>query len=114
PKPAFNVFKLLHELGDHRLESNSENALVTERRDGSLVIAVWNYAEPGETVPEKTFHLDMKGTHAKSYRMQFLDPEHGSSLAAWKSMGSPVSPTTAQIRELIKASDLPSSQEHAI
>jgi len=114
PKPAFNVFKLLHELGERRLESNSENALVTERKDGSLVIAVWNYAEPGETVPEKIFHLNMKGARANSYRMQFLDPEHGSSLAAWKTMGSPASPTTTQIQQLIKASDLPPSQEHAI
>ncbi|MGA8027049.1 MAG: glycosyl hydrolase family 39 [Bryobacteraceae bacterium] len=113
PKPAFNVFKLLHGLGDRRLAVDSENALVTERQDGTLVIALWNYAEPGQNVPAKTFHIGLKGGRAARCRIQFVDPDHGSSLAAWKSMGSPVSPTADQIRELIKASELAPPQEQS-
>ncbi len=114
PKAAFNVFKLLHQLGDRRLPNASENALVTKRGDGTLVIALYNYAEPGESVPEKTFHLDVKGSPAKNYRMQVVDPNHGSALKAWKDMGSPALLTTAQIQDLIRASELAPAEEHAI
>src|SRR3989449_4985148 len=44
PKPAFNTFKLLHELGDQRIDLNSDSALLTRKKDGSLVLALWNYA----------------------------------------------------------------------
>jgi len=47
PKPAFNAFKLLHTLGDERIELNSDSALLTRRKDGTLVMALWNYAPPG-------------------------------------------------------------------
>ena len=43
PKPAFNAFKLLHKLGDERIQLDSESALLTRRKDGALVLAVWNY-----------------------------------------------------------------------
>ena len=46
PKPAFNAFKLLHQLGDQRIELDSDSALLTRRKDGSLVLALWNYAPP--------------------------------------------------------------------
>lgn len=114
PKPAFRAFQLLHRLGDKRLPVHSENALATMRDDGSIVIALWNYAEPREDVAPKTFRLDVKGVAAKHYRMQFVDPDHGSSLKAWKAMGSPALPSTAQIHELIRASELAPPQEQAI
>ncbi len=114
PKAAYRAFELLHRLGDRRLAVDSENALATERADGSLVVAVWNYAEPGTKGRARTFRLTVKGSHAQRYRMQFVDPDHGSALKAWKGMGSPAFPTTAQIRELIKASELPPPQEHPI
>jgi xylan 1,4-beta-xylosidase len=46
PKPAFNAFKLLHELGEERITIDSNSALLTRKKDGSLVLAVWNYAPP--------------------------------------------------------------------
>jgi len=46
PKATFNIFKLLHALGNERLNVDSESALATRRLDGSLEIAVWNYAPP--------------------------------------------------------------------
>src|SRR2546422_7657947 len=33
PKAAFNDFALLHQLGDARLEANSDSVLVTRRKD---------------------------------------------------------------------------------
>ncbi|HEX3683794.1 MAG TPA: glycosyl hydrolase family 39 [Bryobacteraceae bacterium] len=114
PKPAFRAFQLLHRLGDKRLPVNSENALATVRDDGTIAVALWNYAEPGETVPAKTFRLDVKGAGVKHYRMQFVDPDHSSSLKAWQAMGSPASPSLEQIRSLIDASQLPSALQHPI
>ena len=111
PKAAFRAFQLLHRLGTKRLSIDSENALATVRADGTLAIALWNYAEPGQAAPVKSFRLDVKGTEARHYRMQFVDPEHGSSLKAWKAMGSPSLPALAQIRDLVQASQLSPPQE---
>ena len=114
PKAAYRAFELLHRLGAERLGVDSDNALVTESKDGQLVIALWNYAEPGQTAAPKTFHLALKNTKAKRYRMQFVDPSHGSSLAAWKDMGGPATPTLAEIGKLIEASQMAPAREYGI
>ncbi|MGA8030578.1 MAG: glycosyl hydrolase family 39, partial [Bryobacteraceae bacterium] len=114
PKPAFRAFQLLHQLGTKRLPVNSEDALATVGDDGKVVVVLWNYAEPGQQTPAKTFRLDVKGTEAKHYRMQFVDPEHGSSWKAWKEMGSPAWPSLDQIRTLIQASELAPAAERPI
>ncbi len=46
PKAAFNAFAMLHRLGDQRSQPDLANELVTKRPDGTLAIAVWNYASP--------------------------------------------------------------------
>ncbi len=114
PKAAFHVFELLHRLGDRRLPISSENALVTQRADGAVVIAVWNYAEPGERGSPKTFRLDIHGKQFTNYQMQFVDPDHGSSLKAWKAAGSPVTPTPGQIAQIKAASMLAHPERHSI
>ncbi len=114
PKAAYYAFQLLHKLGNRRLTADSENALVTERPDGTVVAALWNYAGPGEQVPPKTFHLSVPQAQFSRYRIQTVDPQSGSSLAVWKKLGEPVSPTIQQIRQIIKDSALPAPQEHAI
>jgi xylan 1,4-beta-xylosidase len=114
PKAAFRAFELLHELGDSRLTSDSENALVTRRADGTVVLALWNYAEPGQQGPEKEFRLQVKGAASGSYQLRVVDPRHGSSLDKWMSMGRPNLPTLAQIEELRRASALPPATSHAL
>jgi xylan 1,4-beta-xylosidase len=114
PKPAFNAFELLHQLGEQRLENKSENVLVTKRPNGAIVLAMWNYADPGQSGPVKSFRLDVKGTAATAYRLQVADPQHGSSLQKWLAMRSPVSPTTDQIEQLRKAAVMPPPTRHAI
>ena len=59
PKAAFNAFALLHRLGEQRLSPELKDALVTKRADGTLVIAVWNYADPGSGGVPKTFELQI-------------------------------------------------------
>lgn len=114
PKASYHAFQLLHALGDRRLRLDSENALATERADGTLVIALWNYAEPGERGASKKFRLQIKGMTTGQYRLRFVDPDHGSALKAWKEMGSPVSPTIPQSQQIRNASRLPAGEEHAI
>ena len=104
PKPAFHAFALLHKLGERRLDVSSENALVTQRSDGTVAAALWNYAEPGEKGALKTFQIRLTGTPFKSYRVQLVDPEHGSSLSVWRKLGSPLSPTLDQIQEIVNQS----------
>jgi xylan 1,4-beta-xylosidase len=114
PKAAFNAFALLHRLGDHRLANKSDSVLVTRRSDGTLVVALWNYAPAGEGGNSKTFRLDLKGTNQARYRIQIVDANHGSSLTRWHTLGSPAFPTLDQIRTLILASQMEPPEEHPL
>ena len=107
PKPAFNVFALLHDLGDERIAEPENDVLVTRRKDGSLVIAAWNLVEPEATGPDKTLTFDVKGLSKNAkLTIRRVDAQHGDTLDAWKKMGSPKYPTKAQIAELKKASEI--------
>jgi xylan 1,4-beta-xylosidase len=110
PKPAFNAFKLLHELGDQRIDAASDSVLVTRRRDGTLVLAIWNYAPPEGGGSPRTFSLRFRGVKAKQAAITFVDREHGDVRDAYEKMGSPRYPTQAQIQELRRAAELPSPE----
>jgi xylan 1,4-beta-xylosidase len=117
PKPAFNAFAMLHKLGDKRLMVNSDSALVTKRADGTVVIALWNYAPPvGNTASytpgqpagtSKQFSVDLKhlpaGAHVTMWR---LDETHGNAIAAFDRMGRPDFPNREQIVQLREAGKL--------
>jgi xylan 1,4-beta-xylosidase len=110
PKPAFNAFKMLHALGDERIEVDSDHVLATRRADGTLVIAAWNYVAPGTTgtAMSVTLHLP---TGARSARVSQLDHEHGDVNPAFVRFGSPDSPTRAQLAVLKRAAELPAAHE---
>ncbi len=115
PKPAFNGFALLHQLGDTRLDVNSDSVLVTRRKDGSLAIAVWNLFLPEEAGSPKSVTLHIKGLGSpQAARVTIVDKEHGSPLPAWEKMGRPAFPTPAQIEELRKAAALPAALSHPL
>jgi xylan 1,4-beta-xylosidase len=108
PKPAFNAFKLLHHLGDERIDVASDSMLVTRRADGSFVLAVWNLSlpdDPGHTV-NMAIHLKELTANRRA-EISELDSEHGSPLSAYHAMGDPISPTVQQYAELRKAAELP-------
>jgi xylan 1,4-beta-xylosidase len=116
-KPAFNAFAMLHKLGGTQIASSSDSALITRRDDGTVVLALWNYAPsvgdtasytPGEPVGSpKHFSIDLKhlatGAHATAWR---LDATHGNAIAAFDQMGRPASPSREQIRALRKAGEM--------
>ncbi|HEX4074818.1 MAG TPA: hypothetical protein VHX49_05425 [Candidatus Acidoferrales bacterium] len=108
PKPSFNAFKALHELGDERITESSDSALVTRRSDGTLAVAVWNLFLPEEKGEAKTVTITVKGMSGKRRALVArVDSTHGSPLPAYDAMGSPVDPTPKQIERLRSAAELP-------
>jgi xylan 1,4-beta-xylosidase len=110
PKPAFAAFELLHHLGDERLVLDSDNALVTRRKDGSLVVAVWNYAAPGVPGAPQEITFRFKGMNVQHASISRVDGEHGDVHSAYEKMGSPHYPTPAQITALRQAAQLPAPE----
>ena len=106
PKPAFNAFKLLHNLGEERIKLDSDFALLTRRKDGALVLAIWNYSPPNEASSPKTVTLHLQGTNAKHALIWRVDRDHGDFHSAYEKMGAPRYPTEAQVQELRRATEL--------
>jgi xylan 1,4-beta-xylosidase len=121
-KPAFNAFALLHKLGDRQLKTRSDSALVTRRDDGTVVLALWNYAlpvgktasyTPGEPVgAPKHFNIEVRnlsgGAHATVWR---VDETHGNAVALFDKMGRPDFPSREQIVQLREAGQLAAPEQ---
>jgi xylan 1,4-beta-xylosidase len=115
PKPAYDAFELLHELGDERLPAPTDEALVTRRADGTIVIAAWNLVEPGANGSDKTETFELRGVADGAYaRIRRVDASHGDTLDAWKKMGSPQYPTKEQIAELRKDAQVGPEEDVAV
>ena len=114
PKPALNAFKLLHNLGEERIELDSDFALLTRKENGTFVLAVWNYAPPEQSGDSRTITLRLKGTNAKRALISRLDNDHGDFHAAYEKMGSPRYPSQAQIQKLRQAAELPPPETRQI
>lgn len=111
PKATFNDFALLHQLGDERLPPDVPWALTTRRSDGSLSIAVWNYAEPEE--PGHPMEASLAIDHAaglRHVRITIVDPGHGSALAAWEGMNRPAFPSRDRQKALREAGRMPAPE----
>jgi xylan 1,4-beta-xylosidase len=106
PKPAYRAFALLHRLGDQRLQLNSDSALLTRNKDGSLVMALWNYAPPGQTGAAKSITVRFQHTNARKVSLWRVDGDHGDFHRAYAKMGSPVSPTQIQVQQLREAAEI--------
>jgi xylan 1,4-beta-xylosidase len=110
PKPSFNAFALLHELGQHRFGAEVPGALLTRREDGTLVVALWNYREVGaKDAQVRQVSLTFTHTGARAARLQVLDAEHGNFAGAYQRMGAPRYPTRQQLAELQQAAALPAA-----
>jgi xylan 1,4-beta-xylosidase len=115
PKASFNVFKLLHMLGEQRTGNNSESAITTRRPDGSLALAIWNYAAPGTLGPAKRMILAFRNLRGRQHvRIHYVDRDHGSALTAWDGMGRPQFPSQKQQEALRKAAELPPAEERSL
>jgi xylan 1,4-beta-xylosidase len=125
PKPAFNAFAMLHRLGDVRLPAPSDAVLATRRADGTLVLALWNYAPPvGDTASyavgqpkgdAKHFEVDVSSLPANATAQVWrLDETHGNAIAAFDRMGRPDFPTREQIAKLREAGRMAPPEQVAL
>lgn len=111
PKPSFNAFKLLHQLGDQRISVESPSALVTKRADGTIVMAVWNLFLPEEQGKAKDVTISVNGLSGSHVaRISRVDATHGSLVSLYDSMGKPKYPTETQLRDLRRAAELPAPE----
>ncbi|MHB1023558.1 MAG: GH39 family glycosyl hydrolase [Acidobacteriaceae bacterium] len=122
PKPAYNAFAMLHELGNKRIQVSSDSALVTKRADGKLAIALWNYAAPygigakytppPATLPaSKHFTVHVEGAPRNAaVKLWRLDADHGNVIKTYDAMGRPAFPSRQQIEALKKAGQLPPAE----
>ena len=110
PKPAFNAFKLFHQLGDIRIQLDSNSALLTRRQDGTLILALWNYAPPEQPGAEKTFTVRLKNTNIQDATISRVDASHGDVHRTYDEMGDPQYPNQKQIQQLQKAAELPAPE----
>lgn len=122
-KPALNVFRALHQLGDRRIALQSQSALATATSTG-VSVALWNYTAPAGTGatyttppallgPDRTFSLRLEHVPANaSVELLRVDPTHGNVVAAFDRMGRPPSDLTqAQVADL-KAAGAMAPAEH--
>ena len=124
PKPALNIFRALHQLGDQRIALTSTSALATKTSDGKLVLALWDYAPPtgegadytwpkGPAGPPKTFDLTL--THVPSnaaVEVLRIDPDHGNVLKAFNAMGRPPGDLMPAQVEQLRAAGAMAPAEH--
>jgi xylan 1,4-beta-xylosidase len=110
PKPAFHAMRVLHLLGDQRVTTDSDSALITRRKDGATVVAVWNLGTVDAPGAERTYTLQVKGKKNAQATVYRVDTTHGDFHAAYQQMGSPVTPTAKQYDALKAAATLPAPQ----
>ncbi len=119
-KPSFYDFALLHRLGEERLPNDAEDVLITRRKDGALVLAVWNLVGP--EVPDgdprrtaKTATLVLHGVAPDApVTVSQVDEVHGNPLPLYREMGSPQYPTPEQIHKLNAGSALPPPRDRRL
>ena len=115
PKASLNAFRILHQLGDRRIPTQSDSSLATKLQDGGVAIALWDYAPPGGRGPNYTPQSSPPG-ESKTFVVHFthldrvheavllrVDETHGNSLALFNQLGRPEDLTQDQTVQLQKA-----------
>ena len=123
PKPALNVFRALHQLGDRRIAVDSDSALATTTADGKLALALWNYAPPdgtganytppsGAPAPSKTFELTIRHGHDTHFTLWRVDDDHGNVIRTFDAMGRPPGDLTREQVAKLQAAGQMAAPEH--
>jgi xylan 1,4-beta-xylosidase len=106
-KPSYYDFSLLHKLGEERIVNSDSSVIVTKRKDGTLVIALWNLVDPDKTGRAKKFRLEFDNVQSNaSVAESRVDNDQGNTLAAYRTLGSPRYPTEEQVQRLNAATKL--------
>lgn len=116
PKPTLAGYQFLHRLGDEVIDRTSDS-ITTRHSDSGRVTALYlNYPAEVTTAVAASWdtpataerelalgspearRLEWSGVPAGAeFAIERLDPEHGHVFGAWQGMGSPGSPSRAQV-----------------
>jgi xylan 1,4-beta-xylosidase len=111
-KPSYYAYGLLHQLGNQRIASESKNLIVTKTAEGGMAIAAWNLVDPGMSGVPHTLTLAFSHLSPNAHvTLQRVDDEHGNVLPLYAKMGSPRSPSPAQVEQLNRETALPAPEE---
>jgi xylan 1,4-beta-xylosidase len=127
-KPVLNVFRMFGKMEGNvvPVTSNSRYSYASVRDSSvrksesdvngyasaatrSASVMVWNYHDKNDVnVPATPVTVSVKGIPSQKVLVTHyrIDQEHSNAFTAWKKMGSPQTPTAAQIAELEKAGQL--------
>jgi len=123
PKATLNIFRALHQLGDHRIAVDSDSVLATTG-DGKLAVALWDYAPPtgtgatytmpnGPAGPPKTFALTFSHVASNAaVEVWRVDDDHGNVLKRFDAMGRPSGDLTLQQISELRAAGAMAPPEH--
>jgi xylan 1,4-beta-xylosidase len=128
--PVFNVFRMFSQMGGQRVAVQSSGAVPLDAmmKDGvrnapdvsalaaleprRLAILLWHYHDDDLPGAAADVTLDLSGLPAAArsakVRQCLIDGTHSNAFTAWKKMGSPATPTSAQYATLEAASQLAS------
>lgn len=126
-KPVLNVFRMLGMMRGDRVAVTGERAYdaarimasgvrgertdidaLASRDEHNIAVMVWNYHDDDIIDAGSPVELHIEGIPAKQVRLRHfrIDNDNSNSYSAWKRMGSPGHPTSAQVIDLKKASEL--------
>lgn len=116
PKPAFHGLKLLNRAGDERYEldgaMDGEVQMAAFRKGDLRQVLLMRQKMKNAPLPAETVNVRMELESApKRLRLLRIDETHGNPLKLWQDMGSPQTPTPAQIEELKKRSAMVEEQQ---
>ena len=111
-KPAFNAFKLLHQMGDVQLSctggifGNGPNAFATISKDTSAIqIMIYTHlsAYNSDSVTLTVHNIPFTNARIEHF---IVDSARSNSFRVWQAMGSPATPSVDQWSQLKASADL--------
>jgi len=126
-KPVLNVFRMfgmmkgkrvqvkgnrmypLHTVADSSVRGlHTDIGALASKDKRTAAVMLWNYHDDDIQNAGVPVNVQVKDLHGKAVKItQYrIDQDHSNSYEVWKKMGSPQTPTTAQIHELEKAGQL--------
>ncbi len=127
-KPVLNVFRMAGLMSGERVPTSSTAAVpldsilkagvtgspdidaIGTREDHQAALMIWNYHDddvPAEATPVRiTVVAIPQGVHRVLLQHYRIDETHSNAYTTWKGMGSPQSPTPAQLEQLRRAGQL--------
>ena len=127
-KPVLNAFRIFGLMGDTRVKATSSSALETEqvvregvraqpeinviatRKQQEVEALIWNYHDDDLVAATVMIDLTITGlplTVESGLLEHFrIDSDHSNAFSAWKSLGSPATPTSEQFAKLEGAGQL--------